>query len=313
MARVVEIVVRGRPRPLVLLRSVRRTCRRSTPDGRRVVEPSEVVDLPRDTCRVEQVEDAGIVEQSEPRDVVRRDAAGRSRGEVEVVRVGRPEHRAEVVHAQREVPVQAVVERQVGAGVVAHAVDAVRREEPVHPAAVPLGVDGRPEVADVARRAAREMKRRDGSARPVRLRVAGRHAVAPDEGGEAVVVVKRAVLLAGDDDRVDRRPPAGPGRVRPRQRGGCRQPRRPRERRAAPEQPPPRTAPLLAHRLPCTSVDTNRVRPRSFRGAGRAPRGSRRRSPPYRPSPAGPPPGRRRSGRSGRAGAAPGRRGTARP
>ena len=250
MARVVQIVVRRRPRPLVLAEACEERVDVPLRTSRRVVEPSEVVDLPRDTCRVEQIEDAGIVEQSEPRDVVRRDAAGRSRGEVEVVRVGRPEHRAEVVHAQREVPVQAVVERQVGAGVVAHAVDAVRREEPVHPAAVPLGVGGRPEVADVARRAAPEMKRRDGSARPVRLRVAGRHAVAPDEGGEAVVVVERAVLLAGDDDRVDRRPPAGPGRVRPRQRRGCRQPRRPRERRAASEQPPPRTAPLLAHLPP---------------------------------------------------------------
>ena len=112
----------------------------------------DVVDPPREVGVLEQVEDDRVVEGAVAPHAVGRDPAGRPRRGVEAVRPGRPEQRAEVVPAQRRVGEQAVVERKLGGGVVAHRPDAVRRVEAVHRSGVPLLVDGVPPVADVGGR-----------------------------------------------------------------------------------------------------------------------------------------------------------------
>src|SRR5438876_456526 len=71
---------------------------------------ADVVDLPRDSGLVEQVEDHRVAEDAEAPDAVRRDPARSARREVEPVRPRRPEDRAEVVRAERRVVEQAVVE-----------------------------------------------------------------------------------------------------------------------------------------------------------------------------------------------------------
>ena len=137
---------------------------------------ADVVDLPAHAGVLEQVEDDRVVEDAVAPHAVGRDPAGGAGRGVEAVRPGRTELRAEVVRAEGRCVMEAVVEGQVARGVVAHAVDAVGRVEPVHRAAVVLRVGGGPVVADVGRREAGEVIRRDGPAAPVWLRVARGHA-----------------------------------------------------------------------------------------------------------------------------------------
>ena len=181
---------------------------------------ADVVDLPRDSGLVEQVEDHRVAEDAEAPDAVRRDPARSARREVEPVRPRRPEDRAEVVRAERRVVEQAVVERQLPRGVVADRGIAVARilrghlVEAVHLAVVHLRVHGLPPVRRVGRRELRELERRMPPARGVGLRVARRRSepLCLNLRRVAVVVVERAVLLAGDDQLLDRR--AAPGAAR---------------------------------------------------------------------------------------------------
>src|SRR6266487_2694784 len=133
-------------------------------------------------------------------------SAGGPCGEVEPVRPGRAQERAEVVPAQREVVEQAVIEGELLGGVKAHAVDAVGREEAVHRAGVPLTVHGVPGMADVRGREAREFEWAYGSALAVGLRIAGWDAELTGERRETIVMIERAVLLAVDDDVLQRCP-----------------------------------------------------------------------------------------------------------
>src|SRR5262249_4756617 len=137
------------------------------------------------------------------------------------------------ISAQRELVEQAVIERQFGGGVVAHRPNAVRREEAIHRAAVPLAVDGRPGMTDVFSRQGSELIRDDQPAVSVGLRVAGRRS---ESGGlhlrrVPVVVIERTILLAGDDDVLERQRDARLGR----RRGADRSPGSGREERRAAE------------------------------------------------------------------------------
>jgi hypothetical protein len=155
------------------------------------------------------------------------------------VRIGRPEHRAVVVVADREGVREPVEERQVFAGVVTHRVGAVAQpvraqvsgKEAVHRAAVPAFVHRRPLVRDVvdALAAATGVEAEGKEMAAVRLSgfagerlVEDRFAAAVGQfprGGitepahtavGAVVAVERAVLVDEDHDvlnRVER--PAG--------------------------------------------------------------------------------------------------------
>ena len=83
----------------------------------------------------------------------------RGRYEVELVRIGRPDHRAVVVVADRESVGQRVVVREVAAAVVAHGEGAVLNalglhvlaHEAIHGAVVPGAVLRAPVVRDVVR------------------------------------------------------------------------------------------------------------------------------------------------------------------
>ena len=126
--------------------------------------------------------------------------------------------------------------------------------------------------------------------------------MASDEGGEAEVMVERAVLLAVEDDGVDGRALAGSGHGRSRRRGRSGDPHAmpAMPTSAAPCPSNLRRVPLHVPLIPTPPLEKRGQTP-ILRGAGRAPRGSTRRSPPCRPSPAGFRPGRRRPRSSGRA------------
>src|SRR5258708_22247066 len=79
----------------------------AVPEGDAV--PADVVDLPGHAGSLKEVQDDRVVEHAVSPDAVGRDAAGRSRGEVEPVGPGRAEDGAEVVAAEREVVEQAGV------------------------------------------------------------------------------------------------------------------------------------------------------------------------------------------------------------
>ena len=174
--------------------------------------PADVVDLPTDARRLEQVEDDRVVEYAIPPDAVGGDPAGGAGGQVEAIGPGWTQDRAEVVRTQRRGLEQAVVERKVGCGVVAQGVDTVGGVKAVHRAAIILGVRCEPGMADVRSREAREVIRRHEAARAVGLRVVGRHAKSACERRVAIVMVERAILLHVDDDVPNRR--AGPCRLR---------------------------------------------------------------------------------------------------
>src|SRR5258708_8351999 len=72
-----------------------------------------------------------------------------------------------------------------------------------------------PGMADVRRSETAELEWRDLPAGAVGLGVSGRHSGGACEGGEAVVVVERAVLLAVDDDVLQGRRGRGPNRTCP--------------------------------------------------------------------------------------------------
>src|SRR5260370_38435505 len=72
-----------------------------------------------------------------------------------------------------------------------------------------------PGMADVWRSEAGELEWRDFPAGAVGLGVSGRHSGRACEGGEAVVVVQRAVLLAVDDDVLQWRRRPRPTTTRP--------------------------------------------------------------------------------------------------
>src|SRR5215471_2236854 len=135
------------------------------------------------------------------------------------------QHAAEVVRAQRELREQGIVIRQVRRLVIPHGGLAVGGVEAVHLAVIPLAVDRVPVVIGVAAGQAGEVERLDRPAVPVRLsepwrcpEALGQTRVGPE------VVVERVVLLAADDDVLDRggrRGPAGrPFRARRRAGGG---------------------------------------------------------------------------------------------
>src|SRR5258706_16471899 len=85
-----------------------------------------------------------------------------------------------------------------------------------------------PGMADVRRSEAGELEWRDFPAGAVGLGVSGRPSGRAWEGGEAVVVVERAVLLAVDDDVLQWRRRRRPNRTCPgaRERGSAGQDRR---------------------------------------------------------------------------------------
>src|SRR5260221_8032947 len=80
-----------------------------------------------------------------------------------------------------------------------------------------------PGMADVRRSETGELEWRDLPASAVGLGVSGRPSGGACEGGEAVVVVERAVLLAVDDDVLQWRRGRGPNRTCPgaRERGSA--------------------------------------------------------------------------------------------
>src|SRR3954451_20634194 len=131
------------------------------------------------------------------------------------------------------------LERQLAAGVVADRGLARALEEPVHAPGVVLEVRAGPGVVGVGGPQRGELERRVAAAGGVRLEVARRRAEALrlDFRREPVVVVERAVLLAGDHEVANRRvvaaAPAPGGRGR---RGPDRPPEDGRARGAGPAQ-----------------------------------------------------------------------------
>ncbi len=192
------------------------------------------VDLPGDAARLELLrvgrpgEAAGVLaatgdERLEQRTAVLSGRVEHPRHRVEPVRVGRADHRAEEVVAEREVVGQREVEAEVLALVVAHrergllgAVDVLAREvEAVHLPAVPRPVLGPPLVVDVVRALGDavegvEVVREDLPVEARRLVAGLREVPAPAVVREAAhapvraeVVVERAVLVHQDHDVLD--------------------------------------------------------------------------------------------------------------
>src|SRR5206468_8549341 len=117
--------------------------------------------------------------------------------------ISRSELRCEVVHAQSELVEQAVVERKVALIVVAHRAESIGREEAVHRAVVPLGMKGGPIVKRVVGYWSRNMVRHNRTASPVRLGIAGRHAIRANERCIPQVMIKRSVLVAPQKHMLD--------------------------------------------------------------------------------------------------------------
>ena len=138
---------------------------------------------------------------------------------VEPVRVGRAEHRAEVVVADREGPGQLPLEWDVRLREVPHRERPLGLYPPVHRTVVPGQVLGRPGVVGAGRglRAGSpgvEVERAQVALGVARVRLPehraaarqpdrGRVGEAPDPGHRAEVMVEAAILLHRDDDVLD--------------------------------------------------------------------------------------------------------------
>ncbi len=175
-----------------------------------------VIDLPRHTGVFEQVEDTRAVFAPVRRGLVA-DAAERSaRDQEEAIRVGRAEHRREVVIAHRERGVEAVVEGNVGAREVTHRAPSKRIHggrvglgEAAHPAVVVLLVRAVPGVGEISDLAEPRLVERRNQLAGIGGRV---HVDAPESRRARLPfiaqlpehVVEGAVLLHQHDDVVDR-------------------------------------------------------------------------------------------------------------
>src|SRR4029078_10545608 len=132
---------------------------------------------------VENDRPASRVEHAIAPDAVRGDTPGRAGHQIEAIRPGRSEHRAEVVGAETRAVEEAVVERQSLRRVVAERARPVAvvnqrgEEEAVHLSTVELRVACLPVLRRRSGRGLGELKRSTRVAGAVRLRVSGRWAV----------------------------------------------------------------------------------------------------------------------------------------
>src|SRR5438067_11318315 len=117
-----QIIVTGVPSPRVERKALEEHVDVVALPLRNVVEVAQVVDLPRDARVFEQVEDAWVVKDAESPNAIGGDSTRGSGRQVEAVRPGRAQNRAEVVDAEGEAVVQRVIERQLPLGVVAKGV-----------------------------------------------------------------------------------------------------------------------------------------------------------------------------------------------